>query len=201
MPDRDLNCRDVRRLLAYLGTLEDESHLSEYDDLEAHILWDELRSHLDRCPSCREALSEDLALIQSIRQLRQFSPPGIAATAVRIARRRLLVRSLLRWGVVVVVVSLASTVLEHQIAMVFRGLLEVLRPLGGVFDLRLLTGLISALRTVVGALGKIVAVGRIGGEIVNRQAVYGIMLAGIVVVISIMYGFQALLRGRKEAGS
>ena len=45
------------------------------------------------------------------------------------------------------------------------------------------------------------AVGRIGGEIVNRQAVYGIMLAGIVVVISIMYGFQALLRGRKEAGS
>ena len=102
---------------------------------------------------------------------------------------------------VVVVVTLASTVLEHQIAVVFRGLLEVLRPLGGVFDLRLLTGLISALRTVVGALGKIMAVGRIGGEIVNRQAVYGVMLAGIVVVISIMYGFQALLRGRKEAGS
>ncbi len=200
MQDRRLTCEQVKRFLAYLHALPAEDEPSSREDIETNLTRKELNVHLSSCDDCRKVFAEDLVLIKSIVGLEQFAPPGIAASAVKLARRRLLKQSFIKWTLVVIGVSLISIALEHQFTIVFQGLSRLARVLASRIDLTLAKGLLSAFEAVFRAITKIISIGKMGEEIFTlRHEAFILFVATGAIVLMIMYGFGIVLRGRKEA--
>ncbi len=195
MNSKHVTCEDVRAYFAHLS--EEEAQIAS--DAKA-MSFENLETHLAVCSQCRRTYGEDFALVEAIRSSRPLASPNIAPLAVRIARRRLLATNLLRWGVVVGSITLASIALNERFLIFFEALIKLLGVVAGAFDFSLIVDFISTSRALLEAFGSVIAIRRIGEGLLFYPKIFYfcVLLAGIIACV-IFFGFSGVMRQRKEA--
>lgn len=90
-----------------------------------------VEQHIRKCPNCHARYGMDLVIAKALRELPQYEPPGVAAFAVSIARRRIIRKQIVNLGAIFVGLFIMGFWLEQNIAEIIKGLARVFADYGG----------------------------------------------------------------------